>query len=210
MKDLIVLVADGDMDQLVTALLKRISAVEDNVRSFNFDVQRHPLKDPGVCNNSVDFLRLFINSYKYVLVMCDYEGCGKDRQKNHFTREQVEIKIETELSNNGWPSNNCAIVVDPEIENWIWVHPTHMQRAIGWNRTETITTWAISSGWLQPGFCKPARPKEALEAALYLVKTPRSSSIYRKIAENASYGRCIDPAFLKFVNIIRSWFKLDS
>ena len=56
------------------------------------------------------------------------------------------------------------------------------------------------------GDLKPGKPKEALEAALRLSKTPRSSAIYYEISSSASYRECIDPAFEKFINTIQQWF----
>lgn len=50
------------------------------------------------------------------------------------------------------------------------------------------------------------RPKEALEAALSRIKLPRSSAIYRRIADRASMRRCTDPAFHRFRLALASWF----
>ena len=57
-------------------------------------------------------------------------------------------------------------------------------------------------------FChgKPVRPKEAAEAALRKVRRPRSSNIYRKLAEVVSLQLCTDPAFLKLKSILQNWF----
>ncbi len=56
---------------------------------------------------------------------------------------------------------------------------------------------------------KPMKPKEAFEKALTLCKTPRSSDIYRNIAQNASYSKCTDAAFQKLRTLICKWFKTE-
>jgi hypothetical protein len=61
-------------------------------------------------------------------------------------------------------------------------------------------------GFLEEDELKPARPKEALEAALRVVRVPRSSAIYKALAEKVSLSRCTDPAFLKLKTVLQQWF----
>jgi hypothetical protein len=136
------------------------------------------------------------------MAMCDYEGSGSE----HLTRDDIEVKIENDLSRNGWGDRCTAIVIKPELENWIWVNSIHMERAIDWNQDIDIRTWAIQHNYLQNGNAKPQRPKESFEAALKLCNMPRSSSIYKDIASRASHKKCIDPAFIKFITTLRNWF----
>ncbi|MFB3133348.1 MAG: hypothetical protein ACE10K_12585, partial [Rhodothermales bacterium] len=53
---------------------------------------------------------------------------------------------------------------------------------------------------------KPQRPKEAVEAVLRATDTPRSSSLYRQLAQKVSLNRCDDPAFLKLKSTLQEWF----
>lgn len=56
-----------------------------------------------------------------------------------------------------------------------------------------------------PGI-KPVRPKEAMEDALRSVRLPRSSALYRQLAQQVSLSRCTDESFLKLRKILQTWF----
>ena len=201
MNDLIVLVADKNMEFLIRGLLPRIPAIEQ-VQKFGFDVLVHPYRDPGIYNEAHDFLRFFTDKYLRGIVILDHAGCGREEK----TREEIEADIEDNLSQSGWDDRACAIAIDPELENWIWVKEVRIREAISWEDATRIYDWLHESGWKHPEEPKPTRPKEAFEAALKLCRTPRSSSIYRKISSQASYQQCQDPAFLKMLNQIKAWF----
>jgi hypothetical protein len=59
---------------------------------------------------------------------------------------------------------------------------------------------------LTEGQTKPPRPKEAATAAMTKVMKRRSSDIYGEIASRVSLARCVDPAFLKLMDVLRGWF----
>lgn len=202
MKDLIVLTADKNTEFLLTGLFSRIPRVQ-LTKQVHFDIYTHIHKDAGVFNTAHEFLRPFCGLYRYALVVFDHEGCGHEV----LSREEIEQQIESLLFANGWPERAGVIVISPEIENWIWVNSTHIKRSITWEFAQDIYDWLHAEGWKDPASLKPSRPKEAFEAVLYQTRTPRSSSIYREIAENASFNRCADPAFLKMIDLIQTWFQ---
>ena len=72
--DLVVLVADKDMEVTVSGLLARSQSLA--MRTTSVDIYRHPQRDPGCRLRSADFLRSFSRQYRYALVMFDREGCG--------------------------------------------------------------------------------------------------------------------------------------
>ncbi len=201
MKDLIVLVADKNMEFLIKGLFPRIPATEQ-IREFNFESLVHPYRDPGIYNNADDFLRSQNDKYNYALVILDHAGCGREKE----ARETIEEEIEGKISRSGWQDRMCAIVIEPELENWIWVNETHVAQAISWEESTKVYDWLHANNWKEVEEAKPTRPKEAFEAALRLSETPRSSSIYREISSQASYKKCQDPAFLKMLNQIKAWF----
>lgn len=201
MQDLIVLVADKNMDFLVRGLFPRIPNVEQ-VRKFSFEPLVHPYRDPGIYNDADDFLRSQTDKYSYALVILDHAGCGREEK----TREEVEEDIETKLTRSGWQDRACAIVIEPELENWIWVNETQVAQAISWEENTGIYDWLHKNDWKNTEELKPSYPKEAFEAALKVCRTPRSSAIYREIASGASYRHCQDPAFRKMLVRLRVWF----
>ena len=61
-------------------------------------------------------------------------------------------------------------------------------------------------GYEIDGNGKPIKPKTVLENALREVRRKRSSAIFREIAENVSFSRCVDAAFMKLKDQLQSWF----
>lgn len=202
MKDLILLVADLDTENVLEGLLPRLEQVY-GTRKFTFDISRHPYRDSGCMNGSADFLRPFCKQYHHALVLFDKEGSGQESR----IRADIESSIEEALSNNGWAAENvAAIAIDPEIENWIWVNSANMSKELNWNEAKALYAWLQENGWRDEQASKPTRPKEALEAVLRKTRKPRSASIYKNIAEKVSFTKCEDPAFLKLLEKMQLWF----
>ena len=203
MKDLIVLCADKNMQACLLGVLPRFKDVFPETRAFSFDPPYvHAGHDGGVRTNSHLFLRPFLNQYRHALVVMDFEGSGT-KWTNRF---DLEVEIEGNLNQNGWANRATAIVIEPELENWMWTNSPHMAKAINWEGLSEIEAWLIQNNLKKHGDLKPFHPKEAMEAALRLKKKPLSSSIHQLIAEKSSFINCTDSAFLKLVETIKRWF----
>ncbi len=199
--DLVILVADKDMQQSLEGLLQRNQSL--GIRSISTQIFSHPKKDPGVFNEGHRFLRAFHKSASYCLVMFDREGCGAGAQ----TRDAIENTIETLLAQNGWPDRSAAIVFDPELEAWVWSESPHVDSVLGWPcRDRNLRAWLVDQGFLEPGNPKPLRPKKAVQAALRQSRRRRSSALYRELAKKARFSHCKDASFAKFLWTLRSWF----
>lgn len=202
MKDLIVLVPDLDIENVIQEVLHRVPSV-CGLRTFSFDIHRHINRDPGCYNESAEFLRPFTQQYHFAIVVFDREGSGQENN----SRIVLEEYVERSLIGNGWgQSRVAAISIDPEVENWMWIKSPHVADALGWRNQDELFNWLESQEWLEPNHSKPNRPKEAMEAVLKRTKKPRSSSIYKQIAERASWRNCTDPAFLKMIEVLSTWF----
>jgi hypothetical protein len=203
MKDLLVLVADLDTENVLNGIFPRLEKV-CGIHSFTFDIRRHTNRDPGCANEGVDFLRPFTNNYRFAMIIFDREGSGQERK----SRVEIEENLENLLALNGWNAAQIAvIVIDPEIENWIWIDSPNVSNAFNWNNSEKLYDWLSNNDWLEVGADKPERPKEALEKVLRISKKPRSASIYLEIAEKTSFAKCTDKAFVKMLNQLKLWFK---
>lgn len=200
-KDLIVLAADKNMEFAIKGILSRFKSL--GIREVSTDFRVHMENDPGCLVRGHDFLKPFSQKYCHALIVLDHEGSGKESEK----RESLENSIEERLANSGWEDRAAAIVIDPELEAWIWSNSPHVDSILGWQGKEPcLLNWLQSREYLASGAIKPTRPKEALEDALRAVRKPRSSSIYLQIAENVSIERCIDPSFLKLKETLLKWF----
>lgn len=200
MKDILILTADQDAEFLIKALLDKIPTVE-RTPSIDFDIIRHPLRDAGVATNAVEFVRPYINDYRYLMIIFDYEGSGKES----MSKNDLELHIENQLNKNGWPGNNVCITFYPEVESWLWVNRQHLHDILDWTSEYNIDKWLTEKGYKFQGD-KPQRPKEAFEAALRRQNIPRSSSLYSSLVQKASYRQCTDPSFRKFLNTLKTWF----
>ncbi|MCR4413858.1 MAG: hypothetical protein NUV77_15670 [Thermoguttaceae bacterium] len=200
-KDLLVLVADGQMEFTVRGLLTRWQSLE--FREVSADIYVHPAKAPGCLLRAHDFVRAFQRQYGYALVMFDREGCGNSQE----TREALEAEVEARLAAAGWKDRSAAIVLDPELEVWVWSDSPEVDAALGWSgRTPSLTQWLRSEGFLRQGEAKPRDAKRAVDEAMRVAGKRRSSAIYRRLAERVSLHRCADPAFRKLKAVLQSWF----
>lgn len=201
-KALIVLTADKDMEFAVRGILGRFKSL--GIQEVAADFRVHPEHDPGCLLRGHDFLKPLINQYDHALLLLDREGSGQEIK----SRVELEAEIESRLSQAGWGDRAAAIVIDPELEMWVWSDSPHVDTILGWQGKEPdLRTWLFEKGYLSTGVLKPPRPKEALEEALRAVKAPKSSSTYSRIAQKVSISSCIDPSFLKLKDVLQLWFR---
>lgn len=162
MKDLVVLAADGQIEFAVKGLLARNQSI--GFREISFDIFVHPERDPG-CLLRCHHLRPFSRQYEYALVMFDREGCGKEESP----RELLEIEIEKRLFDSGWDNRAVVIILDPELEIWVWSDSPEVASVLGWvGKYPQLSVWLQEEGYLGEHIRKPKRPKEAMEEAFAL------------------------------------------
>lgn len=201
MLDLIALVADNYMRLTIEGLLGRPHRLE--TRPITAEVITPAgWFDAGVYKRCHDFLRSQQKFASFALVVLDRKGCGRDAP-----RELIEEDLEARLASSGWPGRSAAIVIDPELEAWVWSDSPHVDRALKWTKGRPqLEVWLAQNGFSRPGQQKPHLPKKAVQKLLSLSKTPPSPSIYRELAEQVSFKRCTDPAFLKLKQVLQHWF----
>jgi hypothetical protein len=201
-KDLLVLVADGQMKAAVAGLLGRPEAL--GIRSLQFDIRPHPHKDPGCCLEGVNFLQAFASQYSHGLLMFDHAGSSRESE----SPETIETDLERQLGETSWDQRAAVIVLAPELEAWVWSDSPHVETELGWiDRQLNLREWLMASGFLEAGQVKPLRPKEAMEAVLWETRKPRSSAIYHALAGKVSLRTCSDRAFGKLKSVLQGWFR---
>ncbi len=199
-RDLILLVADSNMEYAVRGLLSRPPAL--GIREVTFSVLPHPEHDPGCLLRAPEFLRSFRGRFRHALVLLDREGSGRETT----TRQDLERDLEERLSTD-WGDRAAAVVIDPELEIWLWSDSPHVDAVLGWKgRSPALRSWLVETGFSSSRATKPERPKEAVEKALRIARKPRSSALYKQLAERVTFKRCTDPAFQKFGEILQTWF----
>ena len=198
-KDLFVLTADLDIANAVRGLLTRPQSLAIAPPIFN--IQRHPQRDGGCRANADAYLRPFRGSYRYALAVFDRHGCG-----SACPRTKIQEEVEDRLAHNGWPGRAKAIVIDPEIEAWVWSDSPAVPATLGWPRGAQLRGWLEAQGCWPQGCPKPPRPKKAMTMAMEKTRVRRSPRLFSRLAARTSLHRCKDPAFQEFCATLQSWF----
>jgi len=197
--DLIVLAADKNTEHGLRGLLNRPRAL--GIRSINFRIYVHSQHDPGCAVRAHDFLRQFADDYRHGLVVFDREGSGRE----HIPVDQLQNEIRQRMAVSGWDDRAEVVVLDPELEVWVFAGSPDVERCLGWRRRRGLRNWLQQQGLWEQDHAKPARPKEALETALRAARRSRSS-MYECLGSKVGVAGCIDPAFHRLRQTLMEWF----
>jgi hypothetical protein len=200
-RDLVVLVADKNLEAVVSGLLGRPRSFA--IKPIEYDLFVHPRRDPGCLNEASEFLRSFSEAYRHALVLFDHQGCGREEtppdEIADLVREQIELA--------GWAGRAEVVVLAPELEVWVWTDSPHVPHCLGWaDHAPPLRQWLADRGSWPRDEAKPREPKAALEAALREVRKPRSSAIYGDLARSVSLRGHNEPAFLRLSEALKKWF----
>jgi hypothetical protein len=209
MRDLLFFVADTNIREALAGFLDR-PAVDAIVgcRPFGF-VARRDIKvaagqnDPGLYTRATELIKTLRAEYRHAVIVLDEEWEGSPGAN------AIESRIEAHLRAAGWDEDDgLALVVCPEVDNWLWSDSPHSASALGWESWTDLSAALVAEGWLVSGEVKPLRPKEAAEWALRngSGKARRSSSLYRKVSGSVSVRRCADPAVERLLTTLCRWF----
>ena len=203
--DLVVLVADKNMEHAVKGILARHQSLD--LRPIRYQMFVHPHRDPGCRQWAAGFLRVQLRRFDHALVLFDREGCGQEDK----SREELEREGEDALGREGWGERAAVVVLDPELEAWVWSDSPKVDEHLGWQGHEPdLRSWLRARSQLGDGETKPSRPKEAMEQALREVGQRRTSARYQDLAQSVSLQRCSDAAFQKLGTTLQRWFAAQS
>ncbi len=199
-RDLVVLAADKHTEFSIKGILARPESLR--IAPVDCEIFVHPEHDPGCLHKSPQFLRPYQPTHRHALVVFDREGCGCE----DCSRQELEAQIESALSRSGWEQRAAAVVIEPELEAWVWSESPHVDRVLGWSEDLLeLRAWLQDQGFVFRGQ-KADRPKEAMEAVLRRARKARSSAVFQELATRVSFERCADPAFLKLREVLSRWF----
>ncbi len=202
LKDLAILTACSNCRYAIAGILTQYTRL--GVRNISHEIFVHPYRDPGCFCDPNTILRQVNHQFHKAIVVLDFEGSGGERK---YTAQEMEEVIEDSLSRNGWSNRCCAIVIQPELEQWVWSGSPLVARILWPNVADVdLGEWLERMDFGNPNYQKPLRPKEAMEAALRYVNRPRSSAIYKELAERVPFDRCKDRSFIKLRDALKNWF----
>ncbi|MFN4258581.1 MAG: methylation-associated defense system protein MAD4 [Gemmataceae bacterium] len=199
--DLVVLVADMDTEFTVRGLLSRPDALA--IRPITYSMICHPDRDSGCYRGCADALRPLVNKFRHALVMFDHHGCGQEK----LSRTELEAETENQLRRSGWEDRAAVVVIDPELEIWVWSDSPLVDDVLGWKGPPmALRTWLRNEGHTVSLNAKPAEPKSAFRQALRQIRKASSASLFQQLAQQVSLPRCTDVAFWKWRSTLSNWF----
>ena len=173
------------------------------IQPVSFSVNRHLRRDSGCRSDAVERLRRFIRDHRYAVVVFDKHGSGDPGE----SRESIGDDVERRLAGDGGEDRCKAIVIEPELESWIWNGSRHVPDILGWKGDYGgLREWLAGLGLWSSDDPKPSNPKRALRAVLRKTRTPLSAKLYRELADTVVVRRCVDPAFSEFRATLQRWF----
>jgi hypothetical protein len=199
MKDLVLLVADKNAHFALNGALGRPETL--GIRPIEFEFRVHPGRDGGTRKTGPEMLALERRRFNHALLVLDFEGCGTDSPDALALEAQLDGRM-----NGSWKNQGKAIVIEPELDVWVWGSDNAVEVAIEWPLGKSLRDWLRDQGFAFNENEKPVRPKEALETALRVPAFPRSSALYQHIASRISLPRCKDAAFIRLRNQLLAWF----
>lgn len=198
MKDLVLLVADKNAEYALKGALERTHRL--GIRHITFETRAHPGRDGGVRKSGPEVLSQEHRRFSHALVVMDFEGCGADSDASTLEAE-LDGRLRTV-----WQDRAKAIVIEPEVDVWMWGSDNAIREIVGWPHDDTIRNWLGRTGFEFQANDKPLRPKESLEAVLKEANQPRSSALYQQIASKISLRNCTDAAFQRLRQQLIRWF----
>lgn len=202
MLDLTLVVADKNMQFALKGALGRPEAL--GIRPIQ--CQFLSAGNDGVARTQgPDLLRTQQGISTKGLLILDYEGSGTNKPDARSLEEELNSSLQ-----QCWPDGAKAIVIEPELEMWLWGSDNALQNALEWPLSFGIRNWLEHRipPYTFRNNGKPDRPKEAWEALIPVHRKPRSSSLYEEVASQISLKNCIDPSFVRLRQHLQMWFPM--
>ena len=173
------------------------------IRNIEFTITRHLQRDPGCRRQAVSTARSYVNDHNYALVLFDKVGSGDEEAE----RRRIQEAVEGDLRRNGWENRSKVIVIEPELEAWVWSASPNVAKALGWNEgTEVLRDWLREHDLWPEDKAKPPDPKSALRRAMRVKNCSPTAATFMALARNVGLGACGDPAFREVRETLQGWF----
>jgi hypothetical protein len=211
MKDLFLFSADADTQAFLGAVLARSSAL--GTKPINIELDRHPQRDAGMVQSGPELLRMRKGEARYAVMVLDFHGSGADTRSNRSNPVALQLELQDRLDRATWRSNSLVVVLEPELEHWLWYARVALAKHWELSRAQVddlILEWSNNAG-LKPDEAVAKHPKELFEYAMRnrLKRTisPRDFQCIGAVAGIRSLE--LSPAFARLVQQLRAWFPAD-
>jgi hypothetical protein len=210
MKDLYVMTADSDAEALLRALLAR--PAELDIAPIECKVERFIGRDSGMVQQGPEILRTknLKGEFRRAVLIWDRDGSGWEQ----LDSEMAAARIQGRLDGVTWADRSAAVVLVPELEEWLWRCPEALRRIVGLDdeRMAGAVRAAAKGLGLPAKGGEFVKPKELFQEVYYAKQRKRPLP-----EEFATFGRrarvaelMASDSFRRFVEILRGWFRPDS
>ncbi len=205
MRDLLVYTADADALATVRAVLNRPR--ELNIRVLDFLVERYPMRDPGIVKEGPELARRFKGQFNKVVLLWDHHGSGWDHK---YSPAAAARRIQERLDSGSWKDASSAIVLVPELEEWIWHDREALCRYLAISASdldEWIGDYAGRAGRTADQLVME-RPKDIFEfVCLEKIRRTISPRDFERIGAVASLVHWqTSDSFRSFCEVLQEWF----
>jgi len=205
MKDLLVFVADADAQAFMRGILEKPRAL--GIRPISVDIDRHPLKDPGMVQTGPELTGMRKEDYQKVILMFDFHGSGREHR---MTSDTLRTQLQARLDSLTWTGNSSVAVLVPELEYWCWYCETAIRRHYQ-VKEDNLARWTSQEATdlgISLDDLKLQQPKELFE---YVVKDRLRRTIsprdFYEIGRLASVKALLkSDSFKSIVTALRGWF----
>ncbi|MBI4909320.1 MAG: hypothetical protein HY820_37220 [Acidobacteria bacterium] len=189
MRDLFVYTADADAVAVVRVVLAKCP--------LTHKVEPHEGRDSGMIKDGPETIRRKLRKDEYgkAILLWDHHGSGREATPPQKAERNLALRLEYCT----WKDRSAAIVVVPELEEWLWQDPRAIERFYGLDSVHL--TEAAKQAMNQP--------KEALVAVHYKVRRkaklqPADFEKLSTLANHRLWRKC--PSFNRFMNTLEMWF----
>lgn len=206
MKDLFVLTADSDMEALIGAVLGRHRDL--HIHPISFEVRRFTGRDSGMVKEGPEIARVMVRKTEYsrLMLVWDHHGSGW----HDLDAGEAVTRIEQRLVGVTWADRSAAVVVVPELEEWLWHCPATVAQILGSNTSEfdMITGQAATKLSLPRKRCCRELPKELFEAVFYYKRRRKPlPGDFKTLGASADLANWSGSgSFARLAEILRAWF----
>ncbi len=196
-------VMEGRRDRAVMeAVLNRPYDLGIQPITYEFDLRFSAVRTGGP-----DAGRERRGEFRYVICLWDHQGSGEENKPP----SRVQGEVQARLNRNTLKGFSKALVIDPELEIWLWRDRTAIASILEVDENR-LTEWL--NDWRQAQFPKQTVetllqqfPKEALEEVMRRAGEKPDAALYGRITAIANLQRWSkEPSFRRLCSTLRKWF----
>lgn len=215
MRDIIFHLADAHMEAGFRAFFARdnwhhvlgCSRFEIDPESERDINRRGGYTDGGIWKHAHSNILPFKDDYRYAVIVLDADF------EPHPGVETLRADITKNMLGAGWAEGSfCVVVIDKELEAWLWAPNVNVAKAFGHNDFEQMREALAQRNLWDAGAPKPNDLKAARNLAARLGGKRTGGPIFRGVFEGISKRACDlcqENGFITMRTALQTWFPTE-